>query len=84
MFKEHALVAIKRALPSLNLEPGAVGVVVHVHKDFEAYEVEFLNQDGQTLGVGTLKARDLDLEQEPEPLRMGDALAAPGRQIGWR
>lgn len=62
MLKKHYEVALKRALPSLNLEPGAVGIVVHVHKDLEAYEVEFLSQNGQTIGVEALEARELEPE----------------------
>src|SRR5450830_820806 len=76
MFKEHAQVTLKRALPSLGLQPGAVGIVVHVHTDFEGYEVEFLNWAGQTIGVETVEDRDL------ERFKMGDALAELGRKIG--
>lgn len=31
MFQEHAQVVLASALPTLGLEPGDVGVVVHVH-----------------------------------------------------
>jgi len=77
MLKEHAQVTLKRALPSLGLEPGALGIVVHVHTDFDAYEVDFLSWDGQTVGVETVEARDL------ERFKMGEALAALGREIDW-
>ena len=78
MFKDHAQVVLKRALPGLGLAPGAVGVVVHVHKDYEGYEVEFLSWDGQTIGVETVEDRDL------ERFKMGHALAELGHQIGWQ
>lgn len=77
MFKEHAQVTLKRPLPSLGLKAGAVGVVVHVHTDFDGYEVEFLNWDGQTICVETVEERDL------ERFKLGDALAELGQKIGW-
>jgi hypothetical protein len=59
MFEEHAQVVLKRPLPSLGLEPGDVGVVVHTYGKGAAYEVEFLSLDGNTIGVSTVKAVDL-------------------------
>jgi hypothetical protein len=59
MFGEHTRVVLKRSLPSLGLEPGDVGVVVHNYGSGAAYEVEFLSLDGNTIGVCTLKAADL-------------------------
>ena len=37
-------------------EEGDVGTVVHVYKDGEAYEVEFVALDGHTAAVVTLEA----------------------------
>lgn len=59
MFQEHSQVVLNRPLPSLRLESGDVGVVVHVHEAGEAYEVEFIALDGQTIGVETVQAIDL-------------------------
>ena len=59
MFQEHSQVVLTCALPKLALEPGDVGVVVHVHGQGTAYEVEFLAIDGHTIGVETLVAADL-------------------------
>lgn len=56
---EHTQVALKRSLPSMGLESGAVGVVVHTYGNGDACEVEFLSQDGNTIGVFTVKAADL-------------------------
>lgn len=56
MFQEHAQVVLLSPLPALGLEPGDVGVVVHVHAGGAAYEVEFLSLDGRTVGVETLRA----------------------------
>ena len=59
MFKEHSRVVLKRPLPALGLKAGDVGVVIHVHNNGAAYEVEFISMDGRTIGVETLKALDV-------------------------
>jgi hypothetical protein len=59
MFQEHAQVVLACPLPALGLEPGDVGVVVHVHARGAAYEVEFMSLDGRTIGVQTLRADQL-------------------------
>jgi hypothetical protein len=56
MIKEHDIVVLRVPLPSERLEAGDVGTVVHIHKDGEAYEVEFLTLDGNTAAVATLEA----------------------------
>ena len=43
-------------MPAEGLEQGDVGTVVHVYKDGEAYEVEFVALDGHTAAVVTLEA----------------------------
>ena len=58
-FQEHAQVVLASPLPALGLEPGDVGVVVHVHAGAAAYEVEFMSLDGRTIGVMTLRADQL-------------------------
>ena len=59
MFNEHTQVVINRAIPKLGLVPGDVGVVVHVHLQGSAYEVEFMSFDGNTIGIETIEAGDL-------------------------
>ncbi len=59
MFDENTQVVLKSPLPNLGLEPGDVGVVVHVYANAAAYEVEFLSLDGNTIGVVTVEAADL-------------------------
>jgi len=59
MFQEHSQVVLTRHLPKLDLESGDVGVVVHVHGEGKAYEVEFMTLDGHTIGVETLDADHL-------------------------
>jgi hypothetical protein len=57
--KEHDSVVLSRPLPEHGLQIGDVGAVVFVHRDSEAYEVEFVSGDGKTVGVVTLKPEDI-------------------------
>lgn len=59
MFQEHAQVVLASPLPALGLEPGDVGVVIHVHANGAAYEIEFMSLDGRTIGVQTLRSNQL-------------------------
>jgi len=56
MIKEHDRVVLNTSVPAEGLEQGDVGTVVHVYKDGEAYEVEFVALDGHTAAVVTLEA----------------------------
>jgi hypothetical protein len=59
MIEEHASVVLTESLPAAGLEAGDVGIVVHVHRDGQAYEVEFVTLDGSTLSVETLSAAQI-------------------------
>jgi hypothetical protein len=59
MIKEHERAVLTAPLPNEGLEPGDVGTVVHVYKDGQAFEVEFLTLDGHTAAVATLEASHL-------------------------
>lgn len=59
MIEEHASVILTRDLPEKHLLRGDVGVVIHIHQDGEAYEVEFMTMSGSTVSVCTLEAADL-------------------------
>lgn len=56
MIKEHDRVVLTAAVPEHKLEPGDVGTVVHIYRDGQAYEVEFVTLDGRTAAVVTLDA----------------------------
>jgi hypothetical protein len=56
MIREHDSVVLTRDLPSAGLVAGDVGVVVHVYGGGTAYEVEFVNFDGETIAVESLEA----------------------------
>jgi len=59
MIEEHASVVLTESLPAAGLEAGDVGVVVHVHRNGQVYEVEFMTLDGNTLSVETLSATQI-------------------------
>jgi len=56
MIKEHDRVVLKTPVPAEGLEAGDVGTVVHLYRDGEAYEVEFVTLDGHTAAIVTLEA----------------------------
>jgi hypothetical protein len=56
MIKEHDCVVLTVDLPAERLAAGDIGTVVHIHRDGEGYEVEFMTLDGQTVAVSTLLA----------------------------
>ena len=56
MIKEHERVVLTVAVPDEGLEPGDVGTVVHVYRDGQAYELEFVALDGHTTAVVTVEA----------------------------
>jgi hypothetical protein len=56
MLKEHDRVVLMTPVSQEGLEAGDVGAVVHVYRDGQAYEVEFVALDGHTTAVATLEA----------------------------
>ncbi|MBI3856438.1 MAG: DUF4926 domain-containing protein [Planctomycetes bacterium] len=61
------MVRLKRDLPENNLKGGARGTVLIVHAAKPpAYEVEFLDGEGQTIALLTLKHDDLELLTRPK------------------
>jgi hypothetical protein len=56
MVPEHASVVLLTDLPESGLVAGDVGVVVHVYRNGQAYEVEFVRYDGSSNGTVTLAA----------------------------
>ncbi len=56
VIKEHERIVLTTPIPNEELEAGDVGTVVHVYKDGEAYEFEFVTLDGHTAAVVTLEA----------------------------
>lgn len=60
MIEGHSNVQLSRDLPDEGLREGDVGVVVHVHKGGEAYEVEFVTFTGETVAICTLDAASVE------------------------
>jgi hypothetical protein len=59
MITEHASVVLTEDISSSGLQAGDVGVVVYIHRQGAAYEVEFMTLDGGTLAIETLEARQV-------------------------
>ncbi len=54
--KELERVVLLRPIASEGLEAGDVGTIVHLYRDGEAYEIEFVALDGHTRAVATVEA----------------------------
>ena len=60
MLREYDVVRLLRAVPGSGLEPGAVGAVVIVYPEADAYEVEFVDREGATIALLTLEGSWLE------------------------
>lgn len=58
--KELDLAALRRDLPAYGLVAGDIGTVVLVYRGGEAYEVEFVTANGETIALETLKSEDVE------------------------
>ena len=59
MLGEHDRIVLTEDISAGRLKAGDVGTIVHVHRDGEAFEVEFLALDGNTAAVATVPAARL-------------------------
>ena len=66
MIEELDDVILTCDLPEHKLARGDIGTVVHVHKNGEAFEVEFLTLHGETVAVATLEASQVRQVQKRE------------------
>ncbi|EIE01341.1 DUF4926 domain-containing protein [Leptospira licerasiae] len=58
-YKEHEIVKLKRNIDSI--PAGAVGTIVFVYHDPRvAYEIEFLDNNGNTLGILTVEEENIE------------------------
>ncbi len=55
------VIALTVDLPAENLWCGQVGTIVEIYEHGKAYEVEFVDQDGHTYGLLTLRPEQLML-----------------------
>jgi hypothetical protein len=56
MIEEHDRVVLKKEVPDQGLQTGDVGTVIHVHEKGEAFEVEFVALNGETLALSDLRS----------------------------
>jgi hypothetical protein len=56
MIKEHDRVVLRKSIAEQGLKAGDVGTVIHVHRGGEAFEVEFLTLQGESVGIATVTA----------------------------
>ena len=54
--KELDQIVLTADLPKEGLKVGDVGTVVHIHREGEAFEVEFMTLAGETVAVTTVLA----------------------------
>ncbi len=59
MIEEHQRIVLTADIPQEGLVAGDVGTVVHVHRNGEAFEVEFLALNGRTAAIATVEACQL-------------------------
>jgi hypothetical protein len=64
--REHERVVLTTDMPEEKLTAGDVGVVVHIHDEGKAYEVEFVALDGETFAVVTLEHRHIRVVEQHE------------------
>ena len=69
MIKELDLVVLRESLPNQGLRAGDVGTVVLVHQKGTAFEVEFINPNGETVNVATLESSQVRLARKEEIAR---------------
>ena len=56
MLEEHDRIVLTDDVADQCLKAGDVGTIVHVHRDGEAFEVEFLTLDGHTAALATVSS----------------------------
>lgn len=61
MFREYDVVCLKTDIIALGLNKGTIGAVMMVYaSNPQDYEVEFVDRDGNSLGVFTMPEERLD------------------------
>ena len=57
--KQYETVALLEDIPEKNLWRGQVGVIVEIYGDAEAFELEFIDDNGHTYALETIYADKL-------------------------
>ena len=79
MLEEHDRVVLTDDVPDPGLKAGDVGTIVHVHRDGEAFEVEFLTLDGHTAAVATVPSAQVRPVTGADIARARDSRAGAAR-----
>jgi hypothetical protein len=66
MVTEHERIVLKTDLPEYGLQSGDVGTIVHIYKDKQAYEIEFIALTGKTVAVVTIPSAQTRAIHEDE------------------
>lgn len=59
MFEELEIVELTHDIKGHNLKEGERGTIVEIYKNGEAYEVEFVNKEGKTIALLTLRSGEI-------------------------
>ena len=76
MIEELDTVVLSRDIPEHGLKQGDIGAVVHCYKSGEAFEVEFITGQGETVGVVTLNNEAMRPMRAKEILHVRELKAA--------
>lgn len=62
MFREYDVVKLKKDLPAEKLKAGTIGAIVMVYPEKpQAYEVEFVDEEGGTSALLTLSEKEIEI-----------------------
>ena len=64
MLKELDVIILTHDFEDYKLKKGTQGAIVHCYYDQQAYEVEFVSDEGETLALLTLESGDIQLERD--------------------
>ena len=76
MIEELDTVVLSRDVPEHGLKQGDIGAVVHCYKRGEAFEVEFITGQGETVAVVTLNNEAMRPMRTKEILHVRELRAA--------
>ena len=76
MINELDTVVLSHGIKEYGLKQGDIGAVVHVYQPGDAYEVEFVTGEGETVAVLTLTANDIRPMRKREILHVRELMPA--------
>jgi hypothetical protein len=76
MINELDTVVLAHDLDEYGLQEGDIGAVVHIYQNQQAFEVEFVTGEGETVALLTLTDDDIRPMREKEILHVRDLMTA--------